>query len=332
MKFLCLIFSAIFICGVWLQNSEGQDITGGAAFLKIGEGARAIALGGAFVAVADDASAGYWNPSGLAQLQGPVISLGDRVPVMDTDYASMVFASPIWKLGYLGLSAIYYESDDVTMYDVNGRNIGALTDREAAFILSYAYSISRLSVGFNTKFIYQDMSDFNTSTESDGLGADIAVLYNLNRNLTVGATFHSKYELTSTSDDSLSGESPLNVRAGVCYSSDVGKDNSLSFMLDFDQTQLQPLKLHAGTELVIYDILSIRAGLDDLYVETRDANIDYLDLMRENLKPTFGLGLKWRMGRKSEEQDGRRRAFIFDYALSVENLGLRSFFTLAYQF
>src|SRR5215470_12611647 len=37
-------------------------------FLKIGIGARAEGMGGAFVAVADDPSAVFWNPSGIARL------------------------------------------------------------------------------------------------------------------------------------------------------------------------------------------------------------------------------------------------------------------------
>jgi len=57
-------------------NSFGQlfPVLGGqragistATFLKIGVGGRATALGDAFVAVANDASALYWNPAGLAQ-------------------------------------------------------------------------------------------------------------------------------------------------------------------------------------------------------------------------------------------------------------------------
>ena len=61
---LCLV-SCVLCLLIRSQNSEAQDITNAASFLKIGSGARAISLGGAFVAVADDASAGYWNPANM---------------------------------------------------------------------------------------------------------------------------------------------------------------------------------------------------------------------------------------------------------------------------
>src|SRR5437870_4781354 len=44
--------------------------TGGAQFLKIGQGsARAMALGGAYAALAEGSDAMTWNPAGLAQTQ-----------------------------------------------------------------------------------------------------------------------------------------------------------------------------------------------------------------------------------------------------------------------
>jgi hypothetical protein len=333
MKLQCLILSVVALFGALLPSSEAEDITNAASFLKIGAGARAIALGGAFVAVADDASAGYWNPAGLTQLPGPVISLADRVPVMDTNYASMAVASPIGRLGFLGLNAIYYDCDDIAMYDEGSMYIGTLTDREAALILSYAYSLNQLSLGANAKYVYQDMADEDVSIESDGVGADVSVLYRMYESLTVGAVFHSKYKMTSSqSATGQSGEVPLNIRAGVHYKAAMGRDNSLSFMVDLDQTSSRPLRLHIGTELIIYDAFALRAGLDDLYVEARDIDIDYLDLLKGNCKPTFGLGLKWKMGQRAASPGARQSALIFDYALSSEKLGLGHFFTLAYQF
>ncbi len=40
-----------------------------AEFLRVGAGARALGMGGAFLAVSDDATAGYWNPAGLNYLK-----------------------------------------------------------------------------------------------------------------------------------------------------------------------------------------------------------------------------------------------------------------------
>lgn len=322
---------SMFIC-YSVHAEESQDILNASSFLKMGAGARAIALGGAFVAVADDASASYWNPAGLAQLHGPVVSLANRSPALDVDYANMVFASPVWNLGTLGLNVTYYNCGDVPMYDADGIGTGTLTDREAALIASYAFRISQLHLGLSGRYVYQDMSDRYVSVESDGIGADLSALYRPHKSLTVGAVFHSNYQVTSKGDGSLSGESPLNISAGIHYKADMGKENFFSLMLDFDQTRFRPLKLHLGTELVLYDMLALRAGLDDVYAETRDADIGHIELMKNNTKPTFGLGFKWKIGAPGPDPDSYRSALIFDYALSVEKLGLMNYFTLSYQF
>lgn len=43
--------------------------------LPVGSGARALGMGGAFIAVADDATAASWNPGGLTQLERPEVSV-----------------------------------------------------------------------------------------------------------------------------------------------------------------------------------------------------------------------------------------------------------------
>ncbi len=63
----------VFLIG---QNVSAQKIAKYAGeFLSIGVGGRALGLGGAYAALANDVSAGYWNPAALAQINYPEIML-----------------------------------------------------------------------------------------------------------------------------------------------------------------------------------------------------------------------------------------------------------------
>ena len=70
------------ICILLLILAFQPEIANGAAMERVeapswnpvGSGARALGMGGAFIAVADDATAASWNPGGLIQLERPEIS------------------------------------------------------------------------------------------------------------------------------------------------------------------------------------------------------------------------------------------------------------------
>jgi hypothetical protein len=66
---LLTVFMIVLVSGS-LMNLFGQLRYAG-SFLELGIGARAMAMGGAFVSVSDDGSAFYWNPAGVSQLIRP---------------------------------------------------------------------------------------------------------------------------------------------------------------------------------------------------------------------------------------------------------------------
>ena len=75
----------------------------------VGSGARAMGMGGAFVAVADDATAASWNPAGLIQLQKPEVSaVFSYERRTERRYTSGGFnredKSTIWDLNYFSLA------------------------------------------------------------------------------------------------------------------------------------------------------------------------------------------------------------------------------------
>ena len=74
-----LILSSLVLLSPWFlfpahaQILERIEIP--SSFNPVGSGARALGMGGAFIAIADDATAASWNPAGLIQLERPEISI-----------------------------------------------------------------------------------------------------------------------------------------------------------------------------------------------------------------------------------------------------------------
>jgi hypothetical protein len=154
-------------------------------FLNIGAGARGLAMGGAQVASASDATAGYWNPAGLTGVQN-----NPKVGVMHADY----FAG-IAKYDYvsaaipvndnkrtLGFSVLRFAVDDIpnTLYlvqpdgSINYNNIQTFSSADYALLLSFAQKVKEsenksISFGVNAKVIYRKIGTFATAW---GFGLD----------------------------------------------------------------------------------------------------------------------------------------------------------------
>lgn len=175
-----------------------------ADFLSIGVGARALGMGGAFVALADDASASYWNPAGLALLdRGEVLFMHSEQfgDLLDHDYFGFVQPLAGDTQASVGVSLIRSAVEDIPVTrdafeDLNGDGEwqpGEViyvdrfvmdSDVEYGLLLSYARELSdRVFLGGNVKLLRQGLLD-NTSF---GMGLDIGALYFARPDLSLGA-------------------------------------------------------------------------------------------------------------------------------------------------
>ena len=89
-----------------------------AEFLKVPVGARAIGMGGAFVAVADDATASFWNPAGMVYLpyREVLFQHSEQFGGLENhDYLSGVIplGGPSGKQGALGASLVRLAVDEI---------------------------------------------------------------------------------------------------------------------------------------------------------------------------------------------------------------------------
>ena len=93
---LFFLLVLIFICSepaVFAQNIT-KEIQISSSPNPVGSGARALGMGGAFIAVADDATAASWNPGGLIQLERPEISIVGSFSSRSEDFSSVSDTDP----------------------------------------------------------------------------------------------------------------------------------------------------------------------------------------------------------------------------------------------
>ena len=145
-------------------------------FLNIGAGARGLGMGNAQVASVNDATAGYWNPAGLAEVKD-----NPSATIMHAEYFSGIAkydyaaaAIPIQdNKRTVGFSLLRFAVDDIpnTLFlvepdgSINYNNIQTFSSSDYAFLLSLSQQIKktdnwRLNAGLNAKVIYRKVGKF----------------------------------------------------------------------------------------------------------------------------------------------------------------------------
>jgi len=144
------------------------------AFLKIGVGGRAIGLGGAYTAVAEDATATYWNPAGLAFLQRGELSFTHNRWIQDVKSEFVGMAFPKGKSSF-GLSFISTNVDGIERrIKPTTKPIGIIQAHDVAAALSYSRKLGEnLSWGITFKYLYEKIY----IESAWGLAVDFGLLY-----------------------------------------------------------------------------------------------------------------------------------------------------------
>jgi hypothetical protein len=191
---LLLSVAVVLILAVTCWSAQLFEKVGtvGAQFLKVGVGARGVAMGEAFVAVADDASATYWNPAGIATIQGSQFSLNHATwpAELSHEYAAYVFSYKFIP-GAIGVSATVLQMDPIpetTEYKPEGTGY-QFDAGSMAFGLSYARMLTdRFSFGITGKYIHEGLADYAGSAWA----VDLGTLYNIGfRDIKIGMCFQN---------------------------------------------------------------------------------------------------------------------------------------------
>jgi len=262
-------------------NNVGSS---GSLFEKIGVGARAAGMGGAFSALADDISALYWNPAGIARLKGINASATYTSWFAGINHNFIGAVLPISERYRFGVSLIVLDNGalqkatiqkDINSGTFNANDLalgitlaGAMTDHfsfgvTVKYIRSSILDLSADGIGFDAGSLYQtDFYHLKISLALSNLGPDRSFQGNslsiVAQDNTINNTSRGLDALLVTSNFSL----PLQFRIGVATDVFQGtlEDQKLNVAFDFAAHSDGPETYNIGGEYVWNDLLAIRAG------------------------------------------------------------------------
>ncbi|OPL17618.1 MAG: hypothetical protein AVO35_09315 [Candidatus Aegiribacteria sp. MLS_C] len=171
--------------------------TSGAQFLKMGLGARGAAMGGAFIATADDPSAAYWNPACLVRVPGTQVQITGMQWFADILYGGGIVSHEVAGVGtFAGSFALLQSGDmDVTTIEQPEGTGETFTCSDMVAGISYSRMLTdRFSAGLTMKYVREQWDDVSAG----GIAVDIGTLYDTGfKTLRIGMTIqHFGGELT----------------------------------------------------------------------------------------------------------------------------------------
>ena len=261
----CLVAAlALLVCSAGLaQAAEPFDKVGtvGAQFLKIGIGARATGMGGSFTAVADDASAVYWNPAGISRLSGNIASVNHTVWATDI---SLTQAAYIFNVGFMpGMFAIQakamYLSDmeRTTVYKPDGD--GTYFDAgDSQFGLTYSRSLTdKFSAGLTASLIHSGLDDLS----ANAVTFDFGTLYDTGyKTLRIGFAIQNIGGSLTYIDPARAGKVPTIFRVGASMDVVQSGNNALLMSAEFSHPPDNSERINLGGEYSFKDFFFARGG------------------------------------------------------------------------
>ncbi len=155
-KILLILLVPIYLMGQ--STNVSKVATTSATFLEIPVGAAAVGMGGAFVSVANDASALYWNVGGISTIGKYDLQIANMEWIGDTRFNFVGLVIPLGEFGTLGFSFTALSMDDMVVRTVEKpEGTGELFSAgDISFGLSYARNLTdRFSLGFTFKYIQE---------------------------------------------------------------------------------------------------------------------------------------------------------------------------------
>jgi len=285
------------------KSDVSKKGTTAATFLSISQGARASAMGSAFVAVADDQSALYWNPAGIATL-GNGVMFDHTSWFADIGYNYVAGTVGLGRIGTLGLSLTSSSISDMRVTTVEEPDGTGEVFNVSQVAASVAYAIQlteNFSIGFNPKFVYERIWKMSANAFAIDAGVKYTTPF---EGIVIGmsiSNFGDKMHMTGQSavvlydsDPANSGTNgripaeistnswslPLTFRVGLAYRPRLGDRHQLTVAVDALHPSDDYESVNVGAEYSFDGFVAIRGGYKSIFLKDTEESF------------TFGVGVR----------------------------------------
>lgn len=333
-----IVTTTLLACALAAPATFGQSLaktgTTAAAFLKMGVGPRAIGMGGAFTATANDVSSAYWNPGGLANVYNREAMFNHTRWFADVNYDYASFALGIPEFGTLSASVAVVSMDEMEVRtETQPTGTGEMFDAgDMAIGLSYARNLTdQFSIGFTAKYIRQHIWHESAA----GMALDIGALYRIPvlNELRIGASisnFGTKMKMEgrdalvitqtgagggnqmNTALELEEYDLPLLFRFGLAVDAIKTSSARVTAAVDAIHPNDNTESVNSGIEFAWNDILFLRGGYKSLFERDTEQGM------------TLGVGLHYKLSDLVQVkvdyayQDFGRLTNVQYFALAVE--------------
>lgn len=182
-----------------------------AAFLNVGAGARALGLGGAYSALADEIHALHWNPAGLASVEKREFAASHAELAGGARHDFVAFAYK-GAVGTFAGGVTYLGHPDFDGRDSTGRGTGSISASESALALAFARKTELADLGASIKHVRGSIG----SAEANGAALDLGARRRWERGLSLGAAL--RHLGTGLKYDGETNELPMRLAVGAGWS------------------------------------------------------------------------------------------------------------------
>ncbi len=286
----------VLIAGLMLAGSAFAQGTGRS--LDIQPGARENGMGGAGVALAEDATGmTWWNPAGLGFAKRGSVQMTNAklVPGLadDVSYNHLAYAQPMEGWGGVALSIAFLSYGTSDQTDNSGTVLGQFDSYEFSSGLSYGVELlPDLAIGANVKYIRVQLAPSGLQGVGSTLGFDLGCLYRLQpARLRLGATIQNLGPSVVFINELTASPLSRNIKTGFAWDAFSGSGITSTVAGDFNQSLVTTgfRTYHGGIEVKY----STEAGKTAGGIGLAGRFGYYYDPLGEIKDLTYGMGLNW---------------------------------------